>query len=44
MVFYFKDVEVKHRENVVRKIKVRRVAKYAAKTKSLVKFFKDKTC
>ena len=30
-----KDVEVKHRGNVVRKMKVRRVAKYAAKKRNV---------
>ena len=32
---WVKDVEVKHRGNVVRKMKVRRVAKHAAKKRNI---------
>ena len=37
MIFYFKDIEVKQRENVER-----RITKYAAKTKVWLNFLKIK--
>ena len=37
MIFYFKDIEVKHRENVER-----RITKYAAKTKVWLNFLNIK--